>query len=599
MKWLAALFVAAGLFVFFLFILLLGFTAAMQTKPLQITEKTILVIDLGMNLVDSPASSDPISEMIRQMQGIQQPDVPLRHAMKALDQVRDDPRIEGVLLVGNLAGSGMGNSLAALAEFRSKLQSLQSSGKKVWAYLDNDGLGDFYLKSVAEKVWMQPYSLLDFRGIGTEMLYWGETFDRMGIGIQVVKAGEFKDAAESFESSTMSESNRQQLTELIQSIWGDLLDDMAASRNVDTSLLNRMASERGLVMAYECLELGVVDALVNTDDLIERLIKVGAFDKSVESFRQVAFLDYLELQDTAPAPLRPGTRSEVAVVYVEGAIVDGEGDTTMAGGDAIARRLRKVRQDPNVKAVVLRVNSPGGSATASEKILREVDLIQQIKPVVVSMGGYATSGGYWVSSLAGTIVAEPMTITGSIGVISMLPNIQGLTERYDLNVERVESNEMVSLFSLFREKTPEELARFEHFTQNTYSMFLDRVGRGRKLTPEQVLPIAEGRVWSGRKALELGLVDKIGGLEEAIAEAASLAGLGSDYRISDHPRKKSFEEMIAELLTGGSSGPVADAVGKWWIRDRRLEPLHSELKWLQAMNDPHHIYAYSPLRLRW
>lgn len=598
-KWLAALFVATGIFITICILMLAGLSQAFQPEPVRIADDSILVLDLGIDLVDSPRSVDPLLQIISELEGNGHRMVPLRRALNAIDRAMRDETITGILVKGHFSGAGSGNSLATLKEFRGKLAAFQSAGKPVWAYMDNDGLAEFYVKSVADHLWMNPYSLLEFKGLGVEMIYWGAAFDRFGIGVQVEKAGKYKTAAESFVASSMSVENRNQLTRLLETMWAEIRTDIGSSLAIPVETLDRVASEKALMLSDEARSAGLVDALLSKNELIERLAEHGAYDSAGRTFRQIGFVDYLNHTRPSEFGGMASDGAEIAVVYAEGTIVDGEGNLDQVGGDRIARILRAVRKDESVKAVVLRVNSPGGSATAAEKILREVELTNSVKPVVVSMGGYAASGGYWIATLAETIFAEPTTVTGSIGVFSLLPNIGGLADKFDIHVERVETNDLTTMFSIFRPKTPEEMERMGRFVDVTYDHFLERVMRGRDLTPAAAEAAAEGRVWSGVSALEMGLVDQLGGLEDAIAHAADLAGLGDDFEVSDHPRREGWEELIADYFSGNVALPEVDLEISGLVGQPRLERLEAEIQWLRQINDPRHLYAYSPIRIQW
>lgn len=599
LKWLVALFVASGIFVFLCLLALGGLSQAFQPQPVEVRDGSVLVLDLGLNLVDSPRSIDPLQQMLGELEGRGHQDVPLRRALTAIDRASRDEAIVGILLKGHFSGRGFGNSPAVLREFRAKLDAFQATGKKLWAYVDNDGLGDYFVKSVAGDLWMNPYSLLEVKGLGAEIIYWGTAFDRLGIDLQVERAGRYKTAAESFVDSSMSPENREQLSRLLETVWAEMAGEIAEARGVGFEQLDNLASEKALMMSGEVAAAGLVDALVPEDELIARILGESAVAGAENTFEQIDFARYLKLDR------RPGWRAEssgvpgVAVVYVEGTIVDGEGGLDNAGGDRIARILREVRQDEAVKAVVLRVNSPGGSVTASEKILREVELLQQVKPVIVSMGGYAASGGYWIATLADRIVAEPTTVTGSIGVFSALPNIERLTENLGLQVERVQTNDLSTMFSIFHPKTETAMARMRHFVEVSYESFLERIVRGRGLSPEAADAVAQGRVWSGAGAVEVGLVDSLGGLQDAVAQAGELAGLARGFPVTDHPREQSWEELISDFFNGNATLPKLDLSVSALTANPHLETLEAEIRWLRQMNDPRHLYAYSPLRLQW
>jgi protease-4 len=342
----------------------------------------------------------------------------------------------------------------------------------------------------------------------------------------------------------------------------------------------------------------LVDRLAYRDQIIAELKAATGQDDDARTFRQISLSAYARLVGTdqpgpRETPAEGAGRGTVAVIYAEGAIVDGDGGVGQVGGDRFSRELRRLRQDDRVKAIVVRVNSPGGSATASEHIRRELRLAAEDKAVVISMGGVAASGGYWIATSGGRIFAEPATITGSIGVIGMLLNVAELGDKLGLSWDTVKTGTFADLVSISRPKTPEEMALFGRLVERTYQDFLARVVEARGLTPEQAHAVAQGRVWSGREAVAQGLVDELGGLAEAVAYAAESAGLGAGYRLVEYPRRKELGEAIAELMErlqpggAGARGPVPALA-------RQLE---HEWRALGTFNDPRGIYARWPVEL--
>lgn len=599
-RWFFALVIASILFVVVALMIFYGIARNASPAPLEVKDKSILVIDLGINLVDSPVSETLADLLASELQNKDRNDLQLRRAMKAIERAETDSHITGILLTGDLRGADYGNTIAALKDFRDKLAEFRAKGKPVWAFVENDGLGTYYVKSVADHVWMAPTHSLSFAGLGSEMIYWGAAFDRFGIEFDVIRAGKYKSFGEPYSRSEMSPENREQLTVLLDSLWTSLRDDIAATRPVSLEGLQKVSDDLGWVMDTEAVKNGLVDELVDENELVERLISVGTYGSEGHGFRQVDFIDYVNQPQFDLVEMLETHQDKVAIVYAEGAIVDGSGEEDQVGGDRIASILRDLRYDDDVKAVVLRVNSPGGSASASEKIAREVQLLNAEKPVVVSMGGYAASGGYYISTLADTIYAEPSTITGSIGVIAMLPNIEKLANDYDVHVERVATSDKSGMLSPLRDRTPEERARIQTYVLSTYDTFLERVSQGRDLARDLVEEVAQGRVWTGVDAQTRGLVDRIGGLEEAIAFAADRAGLGDAYTLVERPAAETLEESIQRLFRGGASLPT-----DWKLKaalgdsmDPTAARVLEEWNWLRTINDPRYLYSYTPLRVR-
>jgi protease-4 len=378
---------------------------------------------------------------------------------------------------------------------------------------------------------------------------------------------------------------------LLNDLWTDLLHDIAASRQLSREALQHVVDTEGVIPASSALAHKLVDRTAYRDEIIDELkVKTGRKKGTTESFKQVSLSAYAGSARGGGDAFGRGA-NRIAVIYAEGEIVDGEGQIGEVGGHKFARELRRLRQDDDVKAIVLRVNSPGGSATASEEIQREIRLTMQKKPVVVSMGSVAASGGYWISTYADRIFAEPTTITGSIGVFGMFINVQQLFNNLGLTFDTVKTGQVADLLTISRPKTEAELAIFQKLVDWIYDEFTAKVAESRKLDKAKVLEIAQGRVWSGVEAKKLGLVDEIGGLGRAIAYAAQKASLGTNYRLTEFPRKKQLAELINELLRD----MAPDQAGS----DDALMKLFGEFKdqarVLLRYNDPRGVYARLPV----
>jgi protease-4 len=453
------------------------------------------------------------------------------------------------------------------------------------------------VKTSATEVYSNPYGAVDFRGLRAERLYLGDAFERLGVGVQVVAFEEYKSAAEAFQKGTMSENEREQLSELIEDIWSVIAGDIAESRGLNLDALNAVAGSELMIFGPEITASGLADKQMTEDEFIDYLSGKTAYDKERESYRQFDFMDYLRRS----GPVIPeldlmGGGNKVAILYAEGILVDGEGADGTLGSDKLIRHLREMRKDDSVKAIVLRVNSPGGSATASFKLVREIELTNDRKPVVASMGGIATSAGYMISAACEHIYAEPSTITGSIGVVSMLPNVEGLADKLSINFEGVETHPFAGTYSVGRAKTDEEMAQVRSLSAGLYNDFLNVVATGRDLSVEEVRTRAKGRVWSGLKAIELGLVDDAGGLMPAVQRAADLAGIGDDFKLIERPRPLTLEEKIAEILMDSgmakAESPHAGSLQAAW------KDVQAEVKRLGQLNDPNGQYAILPYSLK-
>jgi len=592
-------FAALLLFAFGTFVLLFGFVAAlsfMGEKPVLVKSDSYLVFDLSANITDAPAPFDSAS-ILQALGSSREPSrLQLRPLTETLAAAAKDDRIKGLLLVGELTPAGLGSGFAALKEVRTALADFKASGKPVVAYLEQATTREYYLASVADDLVLDPYGMIIMPGLAAQPMFFAGAFEKFGIGVQVTRVGKYKSAVEPFTRTGLSPESREQYASLLGDVWRDLLADLAASRNLTPEAIQTVVDAEGIIRPDRARESGLVSRLAYRDEVIAELKVATGVTKAKESFNQIGLSDYMRAQglDGTSTVSSKGSRAgRIAVVYAEGDIVDGEGGPSDVGGVRFARELRRLRQDDEIKAIVLRVNSPGGSASASEHIQRELRLAKEAKPVIVSMGSYAASGGYWISAYGDRIFAEPGTITGSIGVFGVFFDIQELAnERLGLTWDSVKTGRFADSFGVNRPKTPEELAVVQGLVDWIYDEFLSKVAEGRKLERSVVEEIAQGRVWSGTEAVRLGLVDEIGGLNDAIAHAASKTGLGDSYRVVEYPRKKPLAEALAELL--GGLNPAARSAGGATVL---LERMREQVAVLDRFNDPRGVYARLPIDL--
>jgi len=564
--------------------------AASSIKPEAKTVESgsYLVFDLTANITDAPPEFDgagPAALLKRHDSETLQ----LRAVTRALREAGKDKRIVGAVLLGNLSPDGYGTGFAALAEVRAAILDFKKSGKPVVAYLDSATTRDLYLAASATDLALNPYGMLMVSGLASEPTFFAGAFERFGVGVQVTKVGEFKSYAEPFVRKDLSPANREQMEKLLGDLWGDLLADLAVDREITTADLQSLVDAEGLIRPESALKAKLVDRLAYRDEVIAELKTATGVADTDMPFKQIALKDYVH---ALPAE-RHHSDNQIAVVYAEGAIVDGEGDDNEIGGERFARELRALRQDDHVKAIVLRVNSPGGSATASEHIQRELRLAAEDKPVVVSMGSYAASGGYWISTYASRIYAEPTTITGSIGVVGIHFDIKKLANDLGITWDGVKTGKYADIFTISRPKTEGELAIFQGMVEWIYGEFIHKVAEGRHLDPDVVRKIAGGRVWSGREALKLGLVDELGGLDEAIAHAAEEAAIAADYKLVEFPQSQSFGEMLASWL---DNKRPAETVQRGLV-SQVVKQVEEHAQVLQQFNDPRGIYARLPLEI--
>jgi protease-4 len=596
LKWLAALVTAYFLLFVLVFLFIVGLGVFFQPVPKTIEANSVLVLDLGFNLTDQPASDDPAKIIQSALQGDLLESASLREVIEGIRAARKDGRIHSLLITGNLYSDGYGGSFAAIRELRRAIGAF-GADKPVTAYLDGDSLRDLYLKSAATEVIVNPYGSVDFRGLRAERMYLGDAFERVGIEVQVEAFEEYKTAAEAFKESRMSPEEREQVGSLIEDIWAVIVGDIAEGRGLDPVALNGLAGSELILFGPEIVAAGLADQQMSNDELIDHLAAQTAYDPDAESFRQFDFLDYLGFTRPAIPELDIlGSGNKVAVLYAEGILMEGDGVDGTIGGDDLIRNLRQLRKDDSVKAIVLRINSPGGSATASFKVAREIELTNSVKPVVTSMGGIATSAGYMIAAPAEFIYAEPSTITGSIGVVIMLANVEQLAEKLAINFEGVETHPFAGTYSIGHSKTPGEMAQIRKLSKSFYEDFLSIVAENRDMTMDAVRERAKGRVWSGLAAEKLGLVDATGGLSAAIQRAADLAGIGDDYRLIERPRRLTIEEQIEDLFMSiGAAGRPAVTKG---ALHQAWSDVEAEVRRLSLLNDPYGQYAILPYSLK-
>jgi protease-4 len=592
---LAALVIFAG-GAFLVFVAILGAIislGARRSAPASgaLESGSYLVFNLSTNITDAPPPFD-FSALYAAADSDRQPTLQLRPLVRALREATDDPRIAGILLQGSLRPSAYGSGYAALREVRAGLAAFRKSGKPIRAYLEAPSLRDYYLASVANEIDFDPFGTIFLPGLSAESIYFAGALEKYGVGIQVTRVGKYKSAVEALTRKDMSPEDRQQLQELLDEMSQSLLAEIGRSRGLTPAAFQATADAQGLIGAEAAKQAHLVDRVMYRDQLLDELKAATGRTGSREPFKQVALSTYLTMKpDTATA-----SAGRVAVVYAEGEIVDGDGTPGEVGGAKYAAELRKLRQDGAVKAIVLRVNSPGGSVTASEEIQREIVLARKVKPVIVSMGAYAASGGYWISADSDRIFAEPTTITGSIGVFGIQFDVQKLAADFGVTFDGVKTGKFAGSDTITRPKTDQEMAIVQHQVDWFYGQFIDKVAAGRKLPRARVEEIAQGRVWSGEAAKRLGLVDQLGGLRDAIIYAGHQAGLsGTGFSLVEYPARKSFSQALAELLGHlPSNGARAPATGLLGEITRRVE---SELSLLSAFNDPQGLYARLPLDL--
>lgn len=574
---LLALILAGG----FACVLLFGLLAVIGSsgKP-TVPGKAVLVFDLDTSLVDGEREPEPGEALGEALGGGGSHSQSLPVAIEALDRAAADSRITGLYLSGNLEGGGP----AQLKELREAIQRFKAR-KPVLAYNLRWSKRELYLAGGATTLFINPIGRVEVNGLSSEPMFLGEAFKKYGVEVQVTRVGRYKSAVEPLIADRMSDASREQTQKLLDDLWGEWKETVAKDRKKSPAELQTIADEKGFLEAEEAKQLGLVDRVSPFDEVLDELKKLAGRQPKDKDFPQITLATYAGI----PGDARSG-KHRIAVVVAEGDIVDGEGKATQIGSERVSRELRRLRLDDRVKAVVLRVNSGGGSVTASEVIQREVLITRKAKPVVVSMGHVAASGGYWISTHCDRIFAEPNTITGSIGVFGLLPNVKKLANDHGVTWDSVQTARLANPMTLARPKTEVELARIQTEVDRYYDQFIARVADGRKLKKEAVQEIAQGRVWSGQEALRLGLVDELGGLGAAVKHAARLAKAEGDYYVTGPEREADpIKEILRSIGQGkprklARSGPV----------DALAESFRAQLERLSALNDPRGIYARMP-----
>ncbi|RXK55558.1 signal peptide peptidase SppA [Oleiharenicola lentus] len=586
------------------FVMLGVLIALGQKKPVAVEEGSYLVFDLSATIMDTPDQAEGMEEFLEALGGDSRSRLQLRQVTRAIEAAAHDKAIKGLFLTGSVQGGGYGSGFAALKEVRETVAAFKASGKPVKAYLNMARTRDLYLASLADDLALDPYGVVFMPGLASQPMFFTGAFEKFGIGVQVTRVGKYKSGIEPYTRKDMSPENREQIQKLIDDLWKDLTVAVQGARKLPEGALQKVVDEKGMIRADVAKQAGLVDRIAYLDEVLDELKADTGRKGSSRPFKQINLKEYARLVSASGLTARragegktetSSDKGRIAIVYTEGEIVDGHGNEEgYVYGAKTARLLRQIRQDDAVKAVVLRVNSPGGSVTGSEAIAREVRLLQEKKPVVVSMGAYAASGGYWISAPASRIFAEPTTVTGSIGVYGVLLNFQGLlNDKLGLTFDTVKTGRYADALTITRPKTPEEMAIIQDSVDWVYDQFITKVTEERKLERKTVEEIAQGRVWSGSEALKLGLVDELGGLAAAVKHAAAEAKLGDGFRVSEYPRPKQFAEALTEAIEGrhrekALGGPAGVLMG---------EAL-AELQALGKFNDPQGVYARLPFDLR-
>lgn len=519
---------------------------AMPTVP----SKAVLTIDMSKMTLSEQTQEVPLMESLQGMEAPQP--IGILDAIAAINSAANDSAIQYIFLKPDAATGG----IAQMEEFRKALENFRSCGKAVVSYIENPTNGGYYLASVSDKIYMTPHygGMNTFNGLSANLIFLKDALDRLGVNVQLIRHGKYKSAGEMYIRSSSSKENMQQNVEMVTSMWDSWKNAIAQSRDMNPADLDKILDNLELNLPSDFVEKGLVDELMTLDQLEQKMAVLFMAD-SYKDVKSISLQDYALLNGAGNTL----GKKKIAVIYAEGNIVDGDAKEQVAG-DRFAKIIQKVRKDEDVKAVVLRVNSPGGSVLASEKIKAQIDSIKV--PVIASYGDYAASGGYWISANCDYIFANATTLTGSIGVFSMIPDFQKtVNDKLHVNITAVNSNKHADMYSMMRPLDKQETELMQASVEHIYDRFLNIVAEGRKMSTEDVDAIAQGRVWTGAQALEIGLVDAIGTLDEAIMYTAMMIdgenGL-NDIQVVEYPKPLTTVEMLTSLLAGEDLLEVAE-----------------------------------------
>lgn len=537
----------------FISIAAIGAIATLGNKQPVMPAKAMMVIDMSTIMLSEQTKE---TDILTSLQSSTAPtsSVGIYSAINSINKAAQDPAISFIFMKPD----GAVSSVAHLEELRTALENFRSSGKAIISYMENPSNGGYYLASVSDKVYMTPYDggMNMFTGLSSQLIFLKDILDRMGVNIQLIRHGKYKSAGEMFIRSSSSAANLEQNVAMIDSMWQSWAEEIAESRGISVKQLNHLINNLKLVDSADWKENGLVDELLTREELLQQLCNLYV-TSSYGDVQSISLQDYALLNKSDMI----GTKSKIAVIYAEGNIVDGE-DNTQVAGNRFARIIADVRKDTTIQAVVLRVNSPGGSVLAAEKIKAEIDLLQERVPVIASYGDYAASGGYWISANCDKIYTNATTLTGSIGVFSIIPDFSStIKNKLHVNITPVNSNTHADMYNCMRPLSPMETAYMQETVESVYKRFTAIVAEGRCMSMAQVENLAQGRVWTGAEAVQNGLADEIGSIEDAMEYAAFILNGDSDLsevKIVEYPKPQTPIEMLVESLNSQNPTIFAD-----------------------------------------
>lgn len=582
-------------FVVFTFVLLLAIGLAIPRRaPVVIPAKMVLHFDMSQPVTDRPRQ-DGLVDIIRTMEeaGIKKP-LSARMVTESIEYAAGDERVAGLYLSGLADGVDYESGWAVLSEVRNAIETFKASGKKVIAYHRSLNEKSYYLSSLADTIYMPPAGIIEMNGLTSTVFFFEEALRKIGIGVQVVREGEYKSAVEPYLRNSISDENRMQLLALQDTIFSVWIDEVASSRPISLETIPSITA-RGLFDSEAGITLNLIDGIASEDIVLDEVEELTGLQPTTDRERILPIRDYGENIRPDRGPDDP----RIAILYAEGMIMEG------SGGDDIRTEtfiplVKKAKEDVKVKGVVLRINSPGGGFDASARIHRELTLLAEEKPLVVSMGNIAASGGYYIAAAGDYIFTHPSTITGSIGIYALYPNMAGLMDNIGITSETVSTNDSPDLSPGYRFLTKIEIAFIDEIIEKKYAVFLDTVASGRRLPKQEVRRLAGGRVWSGRAALDAKLADSAGGLEDAIAETARRAGIEDAYRVVEYTTARDLSGLLSSFFRAAGEAIAERAIPARY-GNRTLGHLAGQLAaaagLLEQLNDPDGIYAALPFLL--
>lgn len=543
-----------------LFFLLIGWLIASVSRDSTVVvgDGSVLYINLNKQISELEIE-EPLAEILPTADNESIGLIELRDAIR---DAKTNSKIEGIYLNAPQVGA----AFSTLDEIRAALQDFKTSGKWVIAYSNDYTEGGYYLSTVADKVYMNPTGNVELNGLAIEVQFFKKLFDKLEIKPEVFRVGDFKSAVEPFIRDNMSEENRLQLTEMITGIYSHMTAEVAKSRNLPVERVKEIADKMLARNSKQALELGLVDSLYYDDQIKDVIREKLGIDKK----KTIPFVKYSDYRK-AMGEISSSSKNEIAVIVADGDIMPGKGENAgVVGSTTIRDQIRRARNSDKVKAIVIRVNSPGGAFVAADEMWREVDLASKQKPVIGSMGDYAASGGYYLAMACDTIVAQPNTITGSIGVFSVMFDLSDfMSNKLGITSEQVKTSEVGNLTSFTRPLTQQEKDIWQRQTDEIYEIFTNKAAEGRGMTQDEIKKVASGRVWTGAQALDKGLVDVLGSFDDAIKIAADKAGVGEDYKVRYYPKQKSYlERLMSDYENDVRTSTLKETAGEYypWIR---------------------------------